>query len=148
MCEFSLNFSNILYEGLCYFAETGRTTMYPNEFYNKFTIEERLDFFYTLKEYVSKENKNKYLMVNNQLFNGLTNVTISYFNEMQTILFIASYNSNIMIVNLNIPYLTQEFSNFFKKLPESMFVYSTEETIELIEDIIVKLEANKNLDIN
>ncbi len=132
--------SYFTHHGLNLFVTEGKTNIYPDEFYHPFTLEERLYALKRLKNlFLQNSNSPRFVMLKDSVFSENSSISITLFQE-NILVFTNAYNSNMSLVNLNIPYFNQEFSKFMLNLSESIYVHSNSETLSIVDNYIEVLE--------
>lgn len=148
------NIEYIMLDGVRYFMETGKILELPDEWYIPFSREERCEVLKTLLKIVKceyeieqAEEQTKELpkelssfktirILNERHFNLVKGIALGAFSETDSYLSCLGYDGNMINFMFHEAGITKWIFNFLKFLSESEWVYSTEEQVRLVEELL------------
>lgn len=125
-------------EGLKYFIATGIMADLPPRFALPFTLDERKYLIKSLRDDIKTDNiiarvtdPSKFLI------SSLASIQLY---KSKGIMFLAADNNSIVSCYIGEQSICDAFYDFFESLPESELVFSKEETIKVLDELIKQLE--------
>lgn len=153
----------ITYEGIRYFMETGKILELPDEWYDPFSREERYMVLKKLMEIVQNEYqlelaeeekeeisslvetlKHPFIQIlNTNHFNLTMGIAVRSSSEVDTDLSCLGYDGNMINFSFREAGIAKWIFHFLEFLPESGWVYSLEEQVGLLEEMVKEMENSK-----
>lgn len=127
-------------EGLNLFMETGRVTEIPDFMYTYLTPKQRLTMLQKIVASVDDGSFNARI-IKSQKLTVPSPICICAPNEHTVTIYYFSPDKGEYIFHLQELSLVQAFYDFLKYLPDSLLVYSAEETRQLLHDVLDKYQG-------
>ena len=132
------------YEGIRDFTGRGMVSYLPEECINPLKAESRIKVYKTLLEYYRSENHNLYISKPGMFKNKITlDITDRYSDRRNVVSSLYGYLTNFMgnsNISINDTEINNELADFCRYLTVSPYIYSKEESLDIISREITRLE--------
>lgn len=128
-------------EGLHLFSEQGKNVNFPDSLARPFDAEDRITILSKFIECNQSQKANTFLMINPKKLHTSLNICIAFVPPAVTYLFLIRNDGNAMVIPLHEHTICSSIMDYIQMFPEYGYVYSLEETNQIIQNEIEKLQT-------